>query len=395
MHAIARMLAIGSIICVPTAFASVAAAAPLLLDRTTIKALDAAASLGIRQGNTVGVAVEIMSDGKVVYRRAYGSANLETATPMTADSVFRIASITKQFTAAAILILSERGQIGLEDRLSKYLPSFPNAERITIRQLLTHTSGLKDYTDDPEYWTNRSRIETSTDDFVKYIATLQPQFEFDPGTKWNYSNSGYYLLGAVIEHVTGGSLATFFKKELFDRVGMKDTAVDSAEDIVRRRASGYEHSPTTHQLENAPYISLSTVGANGSIRSTVDDLARWHYALLSGKIIRPASLKEMLSPGRLSNGQLASTARLSDASSPPDPKAKREPPLDYGFGMDLGAIDGLPIITHQGGINGFRSELTTFTRQKVTVVFFCNTGEGVADAPTALNNVVARYLARH
>jgi CubicO group peptidase (beta-lactamase class C family) len=340
-----------------------------------------------------------MSRGEMIFDKGYGMANLETQAPATPETVFRIASINKQFTAAAILLLAERGKLSLDDRLSKFLPEFPQADQVTIRQLLTHTSGLKDYAGQVDYWRNRSRIDTTTEDFVRYVATLKPIHDFEPGTKFNYSNSGYYVLGAVIDKVTGRPFAEFYETELFQKAGMTHTAVDRAEDVVLHRASGYERAKgEVVRFENAPFISISTVGANGSTRSTTSDLAKWHRALLAGRIINPASLELMLTPGRLKDGRLASSAKLESPQPPPaaapQPRTSPdEPQRDYGFGINIERdAQGHRSIAHSGGINGFRSRLVTYPDAELTIVFLANTGEGITNVPNTVAEILLKRL---
>jgi CubicO group peptidase (beta-lactamase class C family) len=387
------MVGLGVSAIVSMTLGTAAWSAPINLDAATIAALDAAVQQGVREGNTVGVAVGIMSEGKLIFASNHGFGNLETRTPVTPDTVFRIASVTKQFTAASILLLSERRQLSLDDRLSKFLPAFPNAHRVTIRQLLNHTAGLKDYAGVPEYWMSRSLRETSTEEFVQFIAGLSPQFDFEPGTGYNYSNSGYYLLGAVIEKVTGKPYGDFYKTELFDKAGMTNTAVDASSDIVPNRASGYERDQTSKAMRNAPHIAMSTVGANGSLRSTVNDLLRWNEALLGGRILRRESLKAMLSPGRLSNGAISSSAPGGKApAAQPGAKAPKEPEFDYGYGMNLGQQQTFRTVWHEGGIHGFRSSVASFPDQKLSIVFLTNTGAGVANVPKAVTEIILKHL---
>jgi D-alanyl-D-alanine carboxypeptidase len=374
--------------------AQTALAAPVD-DAATLAAVDAAAQAALTQHKTVGFTLAIMSHGKMIFEKAYGMANLETGTPATTDTVYRIASINKQFTASEILMLIEHGKIGLEDKLSKYLPDFPRAGDVTIHQLLNHTSGIKDYADGEEFWLRRSRIDSTTGEFVDYLAKQEPLFDFEPGTKFNYSNSGYYLLGAVIEKVTGRLLAEVMAVEVFSKAGMTHTAMDNAADVVPHRASGYEMvGGVAGKFQNAPFISMSTVGANGSMRSTTGDLARWHQELLAGRIVSPASLKLMLTPGRLNNGALASTAKLEDAQSPPSAKPKPdEGTRDYGFGINIERDpQGHVSYPHEGGIPGFRSRLVTYPKDQLTIVFLANIGQGVTNVPKTVTEILLKRL---
>lgn len=365
-------------------------------DPATLAAVDAASKAALAEGRTAGFTLAIMSHGAMIFDRGYGMANLETHTAAAPETVYRIASINKQFTAAAILLLVEQGKLGLDDKLSRFLPDFPRSGEVTIRQLLTHTSGLKDYTEDEQYWRTRSRLDANTDEFVHYIAELKPLFDFEPGTRFHYSNSGYYLLGAVLEKVTGLPLASV-EADVFKKAGMTHTAIDRAEDIVPHRASGYERvKDQPGAFENTPFISMSTVGANGSMRSTTQDLARWHRELLAGRVVSPASLKLMLTPGRLKDGRLASSAKFEPGepeSAAAAPSGPNEPTRDYGYGLNIERdADGHKLYAHEGGINGFRSRLVTYPDAELTIVFLANTGAGISNVPKTVSEILLKRL---
>ncbi len=402
MTAIARRTGLLGVIAAVALAVQPVHAAPVS-DPATLAAVDAAAQAAMGEQRIVGFTLGIMSRGEMIFDKGYGMANLETQTPATPETVFRIASIHKQFTAAAILLLAERDKLSLDDRLSKFVPEFPRGDEVTIRQILTHTAGIRNYTWDPDFWRSRSKVDTTTDEFVRYIATLKPLYDFEPGTKFNYSNSGYYLLGAVIEKVTRRPFAEFLDTELFRKADMKHTAVDRAADVVLHRASGYERvKDQPGRFENAPFISMSTVGSNGSIRSTTADLAKWHRALLGGRILKPSSLALMLTPGRLKDGRLASSAKFEPAPTAPAPApaapkdAKPKPPeaqRDYGFGINIERdAQGRRSLAHEGGINGARSRLVTYPDAELTIVFLANTGEGITNVPKTVTEILLKRL---
>ena len=270
--------------------------------------IDAAAKQDVASGNVAGAAIAIIRDSKLVFARGYGHANLELAAPVNTRTVFRIGSLTKQFTAAGVLLLAEQGKLKIDDRLSLYLPDFPRANEVTLRDLLNHTSGIHNFTEGPVI-DKISANGATVQELVTDIAGQSPLYDFEPGTGWWYSNSNYALLGAVIEKVSGKSWGAFMKAEIFDRLGMADTAADDARDIVPGRASGYSLvGGVSGKFRNADFTAMSVPYAAGALRSTVGDMARWNEALFGGKLLKAASQKEMLAPGRLRNGAETQTA---------------------------------------------------------------------------------------
>ncbi|NNF67273.1 MAG: beta-lactamase family protein [Gammaproteobacteria bacterium] len=276
-----------------------------------------------------GATVILVRDGEVLFRGAAGMANLELAVPMEPDHVLRIGSITKQITAAAILLLQDRGELDVTDDITKYLPDFPtHGERITIAHLLSHTSGIFSFTDIPGYWRgDLIRTDHSVEQMIGLFAD-QP-LQFPPGSDFSYSNSGYTLLGAIIERVSGKSYAEFLRTEMFEPLGIADTQYDGLQ-VVNRRASGYQHN-SDDQYVNALPISMTHAYAAGAILSTVDDLARWNAALFDGRLLSDESLSAMTTANRLTDGTMT----------------------EYGYGLYVRERDGYRTIGHTGGIHGF------------------------------------------
>lgn len=327
--------------------------------------IDTFATHALASRATVGLAIGVARRGHPVFLHGYGLADLEARSPVTERTVFRIGSITKEFTAASILLLVERGLLSLDDPLSKWLPSFPRRNEVTIRQLLTHTSGIHNYTSLKDFAAT-SHLELPTAALVDVIAHQQPLFDFPPGTSYNYSNSGFFLLGAVIEKISGQSYNTFVIANVLAPLGLNDTRPDVYAEIVPGRASGYEVSKDAPSgFNNASYISITAAAAAGAMRSTVGDLLRWHDALLGGKLLKASSLALMLTPGRLKDGRLASVTK------PPAPNATAS---DYGFGITLGNQHGRRTIGHGGSINGFNASLETYPDDGTTIVLLTNTG---------------------
>jgi CubicO group peptidase (beta-lactamase class C family) len=296
--------------------------------------------------------VLVADKGKVIYEKGFGQANMEWAIPNQPDTKFRIGSVTKQFTAALILQLIEEGKLKLDGKLSDYLPDYrkDTGEKITIHQLLNHTSGIPSYTNRADFMVEISRDPYSVADFVKKFAS--GDLEFEPGKKFSYNNSGYFLLGAVIEKVTGKTYETVLTERIFKPLGMNDSGYDNQTPLLQKRASGYQKTPAGY--ENAPYLDMSLPYAAGSLYSTVDDLFKWDQSLYEDKILSAASKKLMFTPG-LSN---------------------------YGYGFNIydqtigKTTEKTKIIQHGGGINGFNCLLTRAVDKRQTVIILDNVGLG-------------------
>lgn len=296
--------------------------------------------------NQPGAAVIVRRGGKTLYRKALGMADLELGTPLQPDMVFRLGSITKQFTAVAILMLEEEGRLKVSDPIQTHLTAFPDkGKTITIEHLLAHTSGIKSYTSLPE-WLTMWRRDMKVEEIIALFKDLP--LEFDPGTRWNYSNSGYILLGAIIEKASGMGYADFIDQRIFKPLGMNHSCYGDTERIIPRRVGGYQ--PADNGFIHAPYLSMTQPYAAGSLLSTVDDMARWHEALLAGKVIKPESLKRAHQPVLLSNGE--STG--------------------YGYGWMMSEFKGHPTVEHGGGINGFATYAISLPRDGVYVAILQN-----------------------
>lgn len=348
--------------------------------------IDAAANEDVASGHVAGASIAVLRGGELVFLKGYGRANLELAAPVTANTVFRIGSLTKQFTAAGVLLLAEQGKLKIDDKLSLYLPNFPRANQVTLRDLLDHTSGIHNFTEGPVI----DKISTSgatVQELVADIAGQSPLYDFEPGTAWWYSNSNYALLGAVIEKVSGKTWAAFMKTEIFDKLGMADTAADDARDVVPGRASGY--APIVPgKFRNAEFTDMSVPYAAGALRSTAGDMARWNAALFGGRLLKPDSLKEMLAPGRLRNG-----AETQTAVAWPGGKAFPPPagyvPGPYAFGLDHHIQDGRRIIGHDGSIAGFDAVMQTYVDEGFTIIVLTNTNGAAHPLEAKLAKILA------
>ena len=295
--------------------------------------------------------VLVAGEKGVIHKKGYGFANFEWGVPHTTDTKFRLASITKQFTATVILQLVAEGKLGLDDTVTKHLPDYrkDTGDRVTLTHLLNHTSGIPSYTN-RAFFQDHSRDPYSVADFVKKFCG--GDLEFEPGTKYAYNNSAYLLLGAIIEKVTGKTYAQALQERIFTPLGMKDSGYDVSATVLSKRASGYE--PTATGYINAPYLDMSLPYAAGSLYSTVEDLYRWDRALHTDTVL-PAALKQrMFTPG------------LSD----------------YGFGWSIKPLelhDGktkVGTVTHSGGINGFGTLIVRVPESKEVVVLLDNTSRG-------------------
>lgn len=357
------------------------------LDARAEKDIDAAAREVVASGKSAGLAIGIMVNGELKFHKAYGKANLETDTPVTEKTVFRIASLTKQFTAAGILLLAEHGQLSLDDRLSKYLPDFPQADQITLHQLLSHTSGVHNFTEGT-LTPAMSATGATVSDFVKVIGNQKPLLDYAPGTAYHYSNSGYFLLGAVIERVTGKSYRDYMQDAIFGPLGMTHTAIDLGEDVVPYRASGYVPLSGKSGFSNADPIAMTIPFAAGSIRSTVGDLALWNRALHHGSLLKPQSLALMTTPVHVLDGRSTSAASWLPTGSKPSKPSTYRSPWDYGYGLQMSKFYGHRTISHSGGIPGFNSMMEYFPDDKLTVFVLSNTKNGAWQ----LEEGIAAYL---
>ena len=316
---------------------------------------------------TPGLSLSVMNAGVLLYSKGFGLANIEANAAATPQTEFRIASITKQFTAAAILRLAEGGLLTLDDPLVKFLPAIPRAENITLRQLLSHTSGMGDYINGQaiSILTEAQNRDYTSDELIKIITARQPMYRAQPGATWLYSNSAFTLLGIVVEKLSGMTFADFCAQYLFAPAGLSQTNIDKT-CTTTAICNGYRpnfRAPTKYDL--ALPISPSFAGGAGAIRSTTEDLCLWHNALLNGKVLKPESVEAMLTPTLLKNGKPAYERKGAD-------------PLEYGLGQGLGTMKNLKLAAHGGRINGFTGHLRSFTDSKLTVAILYNSDGGGA-----------------
>jgi CubicO group peptidase (beta-lactamase class C family) len=280
-------------------------------------------------------------------------ANLELGVPLAPDMLFEIGSITKQFTAVAIMMLVEEGVISLDDPMTKFLPDYPEyGDGITVEHLLTHTSGIVSYTGIPDYMDQEIRKDLTVQELIDVFKDLP--VEFEAGEQFRYNNSGYVLLGAIIESASGMAYADFLQERIFDRVGMKDSYYGSHRRIIPRRASGYGGEPGA--WVNAAFLSMTQPYSAGALMMTVEDLFRWNQALHGGELISEESLERMSTPYVLNNGN--STG--------------------YGCGLAPRDLRGRRAVGHGGGINGYVTDSYYLPEEDVFVAVFSNSTGSLA-----------------
>ncbi len=293
-----------------------------------------------------GMSILVAKDGKAIYNKGFGMANLELEVKAEPKHVFEIGSITKQFTAVCILMLEEQGKLKTSDEITTYIPDYPTKGKvITIHHLLNHTSGIKSYTNMPSFISNARKDMTPTE--LIDVFKNEPM-DFEPGTAFNYNNSGYILLGHIIEVVSGKTYAEFIKSNIFDRLEMSNSYYGSMSAIISNRASGY--SETENGYANAAYLSLTLPYAAGSIMSTTEDLLKWQNAISANTLIKRSSLEKAINGSQLSNGDT----------------------IDYGYGWTTGSINGSKTVEHSGGIFGYSSNGIFLPDEQVYVIGLTN-----------------------
>lgn len=301
-----------------------------------------------------GISVGVVRDGSVMLTGGYGLANVELGVAATPDTVYGVLSVGKQFTAAAIMQMAEAGTVHLDEPIATCLPGMPTAwQAVTVRHLLSHTSGIPDYTDTPGF-AQTIRQDRSPLDVIRPVLSMA--LEFPPGEEWRYSNTGYYLLGMIVERVSGQPYAQYLTARIFQPVGMKATRVNDLNAVIPNRAAGYTW--WNDQLSNAEYASPTQMWAAGGVVSTVRDLATWDAALSTDTLLQSSSREQMVAPAKLANGQTA----------------------PYGFGNELAADHGHRVAGHQGGGLAFDATLLRYVDDRLTVIVLSNlTGSGSRD----------------
>jgi CubicO group peptidase (beta-lactamase class C family) len=307
------------------------------------------------QGRFTG-SVLVARDGKVIFSKGYGLANVEFDVANTPQTKFRLGSITKQFTAAAILLLQERGKLSVQDPICKYVDNCPAAwSEVTIHHLLSHTGGLPNFTSFPDYQPKMMMPVTLPEMIARF---KDKPLDFKPGEKWNYSNSGYFLLGFIIEKAAGESYESFLQKNIFEPLKLTNTGYDHHDTILKKRATGY--SLVKGKMVNSAYLNMTQPYSAGSLYSTVEDLFLWNEALHSDKLLSAKSRELMTTPVK----------------------------NDYGYGLGVQGKSGHKMVSHGGGINGFSTFIARYPDEKVTVVVLRNADYG-SPGPGQISSALA------
>ena len=291
------------------------------------------------QNRTFMGSVLLARGGRILVSQGYGMANLEHDVPNTPRTKFRLGSITKQFTSLSIMQLQEKGLLSVDDTFEKYIPDFNEAHRFTIHHLLTHTSGVISFTGFPDY-RKFMILPLKLDEIIAKFKDRT--LEFDPGSQYKYSNSGYILLGYIIEKVTGKTYAEYIQENIFDPLGMEDTGYDSHRTVMKNRAAGYIATKNGYIISD--YIDMKIPHAAGALYSTVEDLYTWDRALYTGKLISSASREKMFTPVK----------------------------SGYGYGWGIGETFGRKRISHNGGINGFVTHIGRYPEEDGCVIVLSN-----------------------
>lgn len=294
-----------------------------------------------------GCAVLVAKNGNIVYQKSFGKANLELDVPVIPESVFRIGSITKQFTAVAILQLVEQKKIALNDSVQKFIKNYHSkGKKITIENLLTHTSGIKAYEGIDAKVPNAIRVDFSPETLIDSLDKLP--LDFVPGSKYQYCNSNYFLLGKIIEEVSGQKYQTYLQEQIFSRIGLISTSYDNPDALIKNRVNGYTNF--SGEYKNVGFISMSTVYSAGALLSNVKDLYRWHQALKNGELLKNETWQKVTSPFILADGKLS----------------------EYGYGFFIKNENNVKSIGHGGAIDGFRAVEIFYPEKDLYVALLCN-----------------------
>lgn len=300
--------------------------------------------------------VLVMLKGKAIYKKAFGMADREWNVPNTENTKFRIGSVTKQFTAACIMQLAEQGKLSVDDKLSKFIPDYPKGDSITVHMLLNHTSGITNYTDLPEFWP-KAILPLSTDSMIALFKNKP--LDFSPGTKWNYSNSGFFLLGVIVEKVSGKTFTEYLLDNIIKKLGLKNTLMDNLDSVLAYRAKGYGKN-RQGIWQQAMQISMEGPYSAGAMVSTVDDLYQWTKALHNNQVLAATSTKKMLTPYK----------------------------ENYGYGIGIDSLKTHKRVSHSGGIPGFASYLSYFPADDLCVAVISNNGSNSSSLGVALESIM-------
>lgn len=306
----------------------------------------------------------ISKKGKPIYEKAFGVANLELNVEMQTKNVFQIGSMTKQFTAVAVLILEQEGKLNTSDLVSKYIPDYPNGNKINIHQLLTHTSGIKDFTK-TKGLSEIAQKEMTPKMMVDFFKSETADFK--PGEKFEYNNSGYVVLGYIIELVSGKTYEDFIKSNIFDKIGMDNSYYATDRKIIKNRAYGYHQK--SYGYVNKSVISFSVPYASGSLMSTLEDMLKWQNSLNQNLLLNKKEAAKAFTKYKLNNGE----------------------EIEYGYGWHLKNINGIPTREHGGSIFGFKSMGVYIPSEDIYVLGFSNCD---CNSPTQIVKDIAELVVK-
>jgi CubicO group peptidase (beta-lactamase class C family) len=290
--------------------------------------IDSLIQTEFKDKNGPGGVFMVAKNGKTIYQKAFGKANLELDVNLTTESVFQIGSMTKQFTAIAVLMLEEQGKLNVQNTVSKYIPDYPAGDKITIHHLLTHTSGIKDFTKMKSI-RDIAQKEMTPKMMVDFFKN-EP-VDFAPGEKFDYNNSGYVLLGYLIELVSGGTYEDFIKENIFKKAGMNQSNYATDRQIINKRAYGYHKKE--YGYVNKSIINFSVPFSSGSLMSSANDMLKWQNALNQNVLLKPENTQKAFSKYKLNSGET----------------------FTYGYGWHIKELNGTPVREHGGSIFGFKS----------------------------------------
>jgi D-alanyl-D-alanine carboxypeptidase len=318
----------------------------------------------LKRDNVPGTSIAVVRNGKVIKARGYGFADVENKVSATEHTVYQWASVTKQFTAGAILLLAHDGKVDLDGRVSRYYTNAPASwSNITVRHLIHHTAGMKSYTGIRDFF-KTIRKDYAHEELIDLVRKMP--LEFDPGEKWSYNNTAYYVLGLIIENVSGKTYNDFLTERIFKPAGMTTARLNEQFEIIPNRATGYDG--TTNKLVRAEFVSPTQPYSAGALVGTVLDLAKWDAALYGDEIFSSSIKAEMWKPAKLNNDE----------------------EVPYGFGWSVETVRGRKCVSHSGGIHGFSTHIARFVDDKLTVIVLMNSGR--SDAQTLARAIAGHYL---
>jgi D-alanyl-D-alanine carboxypeptidase len=331
----------------------------------------------VNDGTTAGISVAIQSGNDPIITKTYGIVDTLGRRPVRADDSFRIASVTKPITAAAVLKLVQMNKLSLDDPISRFFPQYPNGARITIHQLLSHTSGI------PNWWDGELPADTPSDFPMcpqphLYLEKMKNASLFDPGAFYRYSNTGYVLLGEIIEIVSGRTYERFLAEHVFAPAGMKHTVLERIERPSSTWVTGYVRGAEGNEFKNPEVYHMPF--AAGGLRSTASDVARFHQALHDGKIIHRDLVERMTTYASVRDGRFTFNAPFIAPGAAPPKAQENIARRGYGYGFNLMHLYGTPVSYHSGGIAGFNSYLLHVPRNQTTIVLLANTEDGLVPA---------------